>query len=90
MGKKTEKLRIVIDTNIYISFLKRGYYRKILDLWLDDKFELLISNEALEELFEVLSRSKFNFSPDEIEELGTVLRKSNNSRTKEIVNLNTG
>ena len=32
MEEKPEKLRVVIDTNICISFLKRGYYRKILEL----------------------------------------------------------
>lgn len=73
MEENPEKLRVVIDTNIYISFLKRGYYRKILDLWLDEGFDLLTSSEILEELFEVLSRSKFNFSPDEITELGGLL-----------------
>ncbi|MEW6096008.1 MAG: putative toxin-antitoxin system toxin component, PIN family [bacterium] len=73
MEEKPEKLRVVMDTNVYISFLKRGYYRKILELWLEEKFELLTSNEILEELFEVLSRPKFNFSLDEIIDLGKLL-----------------
>ncbi|MBU1486957.1 putative toxin-antitoxin system toxin component, PIN family [bacterium] len=73
MEEKLEELRVVVDTNIYISFLKRGYYRKILELWLEERFELLTSNEIMEELFEVLSRPKFNFSPDEIAELGELL-----------------
>ena len=73
MEEKAEKLRVVIDTNICISFLKRGYYRKILELWLEEQFELITSDEILEELFEVLSRPKFNFSPDEIIELGELI-----------------
>lgn len=73
MEEKPEQFRVVIDTNIYISFLKRGYYRKILDLWLKERFELLTSNEILDEVFEVLSRPKFNFSPEEIIELGELL-----------------
>ncbi len=73
MEEKPEKLRVVIDTNICISFLKRGYYRKILELWLEEKFELITSDEILDELLEVLSRPKFNFSPDDIIELGELI-----------------
>lgn len=50
MEEKPGKIRVVIDTNIYISFSKRGYYRRILELWLEERFELVTSNEILEEL----------------------------------------
>lgn len=67
------KKRVVLDTNIFISILKRGKLRSILDYWIDGKFDLVISDEILEEIFRVLLRPKFNFTAEEIENLGSLI-----------------
>ena len=65
--------RAVLDTNIFVSILKKGRLRKIFDLWLDDCFVLVVSDEIVKEMFEVLSRPKFSFSSGEIKELGDLI-----------------
>jgi uncharacterized protein len=63
-----EKLKIVLDTSSIISaFGWKGSERVILDMILDDRFIILMSNDLLEELSAVLSRDKFNFMTDKIE-----------------------
>ena len=47
------KLRIVIDTNVLLMCLpKKSVYRKIFDAFLEGKFELLITNEIINEYVE--------------------------------------
>lgn len=65
--------KVVLDTNIFVSILKKGRLRKILDLWLDERFDVVISDSIIREIFEVLRRPKFGFSMDEIEELGDLI-----------------
>ncbi|MBU0573133.1 MAG: putative toxin-antitoxin system toxin component, PIN family [Candidatus Margulisbacteria bacterium] len=67
------KKRAVLDTNVFISALKKGKLRKILDLWMEDRFDVLVSDKIIKEVFEVLKRPKFNFSSLDIEELGTLI-----------------
>jgi len=55
------KIRVVIDTNIWISFLigktiTPGFNK----LLADKRFEILLSNELYEELKEVICRAKFS------------------------------
>ena len=54
--------KIVIDTNVIVSSLiQRNYpYLIINDFFLEDKFQLCISNELLTEYYEVLARPKFS------------------------------
>jgi uncharacterized protein len=58
--------RIVIDTNVIVSSLiQRGYPNLIInDLFIDQKFQLCISEELLAEYYEVLARPKFSKFPD--------------------------
>ena len=53
--------RIVIDTNVIVSSLiQRGYPNLIInDLFVQQKFQLCISDELLGEYYEVLARPKF-------------------------------
>jgi uncharacterized protein len=53
--------KIVIDTNVIVSALiQRSYpYLIINDLFIEDKFQLCVSDELIAEYFEVLSRPKF-------------------------------
>ena len=54
--------RIVIDTNVIVSSLiQRGYPNLIIkDLFIEQKFQLCISDELLTEYYEVLVRPKFS------------------------------
>jgi len=54
--------KIVIDTNIVVSSLiQRNYpYLIISDFFLEDKFQLCVSDELLTEYYEVLARPKFS------------------------------
>jgi len=53
--------KIVIDTNVIVSALiQRSYpFRIINDLFLENKFQLCVSDELMAEYYEVLSRQKF-------------------------------
>lgn len=54
--------RIVIDTNVMVSALiQRSYpYRIVYDLFMENKFQLCVSDELISEYHEVLSREKFS------------------------------
>jgi putative PIN family toxin of toxin-antitoxin system len=54
-----EKHRIVIDTNLWISFLLTRDFSKLDRLILADRTILLISQELLDEIVEVAERPKF-------------------------------
>lgn len=53
------KERIVIDTNLWISFILSGNFSKLDKVINDDSTVLLFSIELLEELTDVASRPKF-------------------------------
>ena len=69
MPKK--KNRIVIDTNIWISFLLTKDFSAFDKIISDPNLKLLFSNALLEEFVEVAQRPKFRryFSPSDLEEL---------------------
>ena len=54
--------KIVIDTNVIVSSLiQRGYPNLIInDLFIEQKFQLCISEELLAEYYKVLARPKFS------------------------------
>ena len=54
--------KIVIDTNVIVSSLiQRGYPNLIIkDLFIEQKFQLCISDELMAEYYEVLARPKFS------------------------------
>lgn len=58
--------RIVIDTNVVVSALiQRSYPFLILnELFIEDKFQLCVSDALLSEYYEVLARPKFARFPD--------------------------
>jgi putative PIN family toxin of toxin-antitoxin system len=63
--------RIIIDTNLWISFLITKDYSKLDDLLFSKQSVLIFSNELLEEFLEVARRPKFRrfFPSSAIEEL---------------------
>jgi putative PIN family toxin of toxin-antitoxin system len=68
---------VVIDTNILVSALwsKQGNPAKIAHMIPDDKIIPCFCEEILNEYRTVLFRARFDFSPDEINELLTQLVK---------------
>lgn len=66
-----QKDRVVIDTNLWISFLLTKDLSKLDSLIADHKITLIFCNELLEELVEVTQRSKFRkyFTFHDLEEL---------------------
>ena len=71
------KHRIIIDTNLWISFLLTSNFSKIDTLVEDTGITLLFSQELIDEFIEVALRPKFKryFSLDDIEELLTKVKK---------------
>lgn len=68
--------RIVLDTNIIVmSIAPQSIYRKIWDTFLEQKFNLCISNEIVEEYHEVLSRNISPIVSDYI--INTILTRDN-------------
>ena len=49
-------MRVVIDTNIFVSSFFGGNPWRIIDLWKKEKIILCLSNEIIEEYIEVLIR----------------------------------
>jgi putative PIN family toxin of toxin-antitoxin system len=61
-------MRVVIDTNIFVSSFFGGKPRKIIDLWKAGKITLCLSNAILDEYIDVLRRVGLR-EEDELEEL---------------------
>ncbi|GBD96472.1 MAG TPA: putative toxin-antitoxin system toxin component, PIN family [Nitrospirae bacterium] len=61
-------MRVVIDTNIFISSFFGGNPGKIIDLWKNEKITLCLSNAIFDEYIDVLHRIGMK-DEDELEEL---------------------
>lgn len=70
-------MRIIIDTNLWISFLISKDYTFLDQLLLDKKCTLLFSDELLSEFIEVVKRPKFKkfFHKNDIEGLLLIIQK---------------
>jgi len=64
-------LKIILDTNILISFLITRDFEKLDDFILSGKIILIFSEELLDEFISVVQRPKFHklFLPDDVESL---------------------
>lgn len=73
-------MKVVLDANVYVSALlsKRGTPKQIIDLWREEAFELLTSEEILAEVARVLRYPRVaelhKLSEKEQEEFLTLLR----------------
>ena len=56
-------IKVVVDTNIWISSLiaSSKTAARLVDEWRESKFEIVVSEQQVLELYEVLSRPKFLF-----------------------------
>jgi len=64
-------MRLILDTNLWISFLISSKYQKLEELLFNQKCKLLFSLELLEEFIAVAKRPKLRkyISKDELEDL---------------------
>ena len=70
-------MRVVVDTNVFVSSFFGGNPRKIIDLWRKEKITLCLSGDILEEYTEVLKRIGLE-DEDELRELLTLFSKGFN------------
>lgn len=61
-------MRVVVDTNVFVSSFFGGNPRKIIDLWKKEKITLCLSKDILDEYVEVLRRVGLQ-DENELEEL---------------------
>jgi uncharacterized protein len=59
-------MRIVLDTNIFISAVLGGRLGIIIDEWKAGKFKLIVTDAIAREYLEVINRPKFKIPQDEI------------------------
>lgn len=69
--------KVIIDTNLWISFLISKTFDKLDGLLLNNKVRLIFSSELLEEFIEVVNRPKFKkyFSKEDVEDLLNSIHK---------------
>ncbi|EGF56364.1 putative toxin-antitoxin system toxin component, PIN family [Bacteroides fluxus] len=69
--KNDSRTRIIVDTNLWISFLIGKKLSCLLDFLSDEKVELVVSQELLDEILIVASRPKFKkyFSKEHLDML---------------------
>jgi len=70
-------MKVVIDTNLFVSSFFGGHPRKIIDLWKMGKVILCLSKDILDEYIDVLQRVGLK-DEDEIEELLSLFAKGVN------------
>jgi len=72
-----KKIKVIIDTNLWISFLISWEFEQLDFLFSSGKILLLFSNRLLSEFLRVASREKFRkfFSTSEIDELSAKLKR---------------
>jgi putative PIN family toxin of toxin-antitoxin system len=70
-------MKVVIDTNVFISSFFGGNPRKIIDLWKKEKITLCLSKDILAEYIEVLGRIGLKHE-QELQELLSLFAKSFN------------
>jgi hypothetical protein len=68
---KSKRLRIIIDTNLWISFLISGRYKKLDQLFFQNQLVLLFSIELLNEIDITVSKPKLKkyFKEQALEEM---------------------
>lgn len=70
-------MKVVIDTNIFVSSFFGGNPKKIIDLWKNEKITLCLSHAVLEEYIDVLRRIGMK-DEQELEELLSLFSKGYN------------
>ena len=68
---RKSKIRVIVDTNCWISFLIGRRLSRLVDLLSNERIQLVLCNELLEEIRDVTSRPKFAkyFPKEDVESL---------------------
>ncbi len=68
---RKSKLRVIVDTNCWISFLIGRRLSRLVDLLSNERIQLILCQDLLEEIQDVTSRPKFAkyFPQDEVNSL---------------------
>ena len=66
-------MRVVIDTNIFISSFFGGYPKRVIDLWKAGRITLCLTNAIIKEYVEVLRRMELD--TQELEDLLDLFKK---------------
>lgn len=70
-------MRVVLDTNVFVSMVLGGHVGAINDAWKAGKFTLVVSDEIISEYLDVLSRPKLRLTADAVSTvLGRVQRNA--------------
>jgi putative PIN family toxin of toxin-antitoxin system len=70
-------MRVVLDTNVFLSAALGGALRAVIDHWRAGHFTLVVTDEIAGEYLAVLRRRKFGLPTDVIDDLvGYVFRKA--------------
>ena len=78
-------MKVVIDTNVFVSSFFGGNPKRIIDLWKNEEIVLCLSKDVLDEYVDVLQRVGLK-DEDEIEELLALFAKSFNKQGEEFFN----
>ncbi len=70
-------MKVVIDTNVFVSSFFGGNPRKIIDMWRDGKITLCLSKDTIDEYIKVLQRLGLE-NERELKELLDLLAKGYN------------
>lgn len=70
-------IKVVIDTNVFVSSFFGGHPKRIIDLWKNEKVILCLSKDILDEYIDVLQRIGLRHE-NEIEELLALFAKGFN------------
>jgi putative PIN family toxin of toxin-antitoxin system len=70
-------MKVVIDTNIFVSSFFGGNPRRIIDLWKTEKITLCLSKDILDEYIEVVQRIGLQ-NEDELGELLSLFKRGFN------------
>lgn len=73
-----KKIRIILDTNLWISFILTNDYSRLDTILRNKNIQLLVSIELLEEFIEVAQRPKFRkyFSGEDLSLLVSLIEKN--------------
>lgn len=73
--RRTPKIKAVIDTNVLISSLWGGKPQRIIEIWDKNEIFVLVSQQILDEYFEVLNR--FDLTEEDIEDITILFANPN-------------
>lgn len=88
--RKKQRIRAVLDTNLFVSglFALHGTIARLQQLWVSGSFELVVSEEILQEIEETIRKPSIQkelfLKPEEIGEIVSLIREKAFVVTKDL------